>query len=90
MDLVLDFCDQAVLTPYVYPTDIPEDNIYRQFFSLWIISSLSGAFLYLTCSTLSYIFLFDKKLRLHKQFLQNQVRGSSYQGCSSNAAVDCR
>eukprot|EP00045_Choanoeca_perplexa_P016718 m.229572 g.229572 ORF g.229572 m.229572 type:complete len:286 (-) comp17342_c0_seq1:2325-3182(-) len=74
MDLVLDFCDEVVLTPYVYPASVPEDNIYRQFFSLWLISSLSGAFLYLSCSTLGYIFLFDKKLRLHKHFLQDQEK----------------
>eukprot|EP00730_Choanoeca_flexa_P015221 TRINITY_DN6936_c0_g1_i3.p1 TRINITY_DN6936_c0_g1~~TRINITY_DN6936_c0_g1_i3.p1 ORF type:complete len:285 (+),score=38.36 TRINITY_DN6936_c0_g1_i3:336-1190(+) len=74
MDLVLDFCDEHVLTPYVYPSSVPEDNIYRQFMSLWVISSIGATLLYLGCSTLGYIFLFDKKLRLHKHFLKNQER----------------
>lgn len=72
MDIVLDFVDEKVLTPYVYPASWPEDNMYRQFLSLWVIASLGGGLLYITLASLSYYFVFDHKLRQHPHFLKNQ------------------
>lgn len=72
MDLVLNVCDEYFFTPYVYPESVPEDNMLRQFVNLWLIACVGGALLYLSFGTLSWIFLFDKKLRQHKKFHENQ------------------
>eukprot|EP00055_Hartaetosiga_balthica_P007319 m.24968 g.24968 ORF g.24968 m.24968 type:complete len:277 (-) comp5715_c0_seq1:61-891(-) len=72
MDLVLNFCDEHVLTPYVYPESVPEDTMWRQLVSLWAISGIGGFLLYFSCASLAWIFCFDKKLRNHKLFYKNQ------------------
>lgn len=74
MDWVLSFADQHVLTPYVYPASVPEDNVLRQFVSLFGIVSLGAVLMYLSMASFAYVFLFDKRLRQHKFFLKNQVR----------------
>ena len=47
-------CDKNVLTPYVYPSWLPEDDIRRQILSIFLITSLGGALLYLVTASLSY------------------------------------
>lgn len=74
MDLVLDFCDHHFLTPYIYPGSLPEDNIFRQYLSLLIISTVGGWLLYIMTAGLSYVFLFDQRYKKHPQFLDNQVQ----------------
>lgn len=74
MDLLIDLCDQAVLTPYVYPTSWPEDYLLRQALTLFVIFTLGGWMMYLSSATLSFFVLFDHRLMKHPQFLQNQVR----------------
>ena len=74
MDLILDLCDKNVLTPYVYPSWLPEDDIRRQILSIFLITSLGGALLYLVTASLGYMFIFDKRHMLHPQYLKNQVR----------------
>ncbi|KAJ0420984.1 hypothetical protein BJY00DRAFT_283389 [Aspergillus carlsbadensis] len=49
------------------------DNILRQTISLFIIAWLFGTLVYLTTSTLSYIFIFDKKSLTHPKFLTRQI-----------------
>jgi lathosterol oxidase len=53
---------------------LTRDNIYRQTFSLFIITWFSGAFIYFFVSSLSYIFIFDKTTFQHPKFLKNQIR----------------
>eukprot|EP00049_Salpingoeca_infusionum_P017099 m.351750 g.351750 ORF g.351750 m.351750 type:complete len:283 (-) comp16338_c0_seq1:245-1093(-) len=72
MDLILDFLDPRLFTPYVYPESMPADNPIRQFISLWLVSTIGASILYLSCAALSYHFLFDKRLRNHRHFIPNQ------------------
>ncbi|KAL3460941.1 hypothetical protein BJX64DRAFT_262075 [Aspergillus heterothallicus] len=52
---------------------LQRDNILRQTISLFIIAWLFGTLVYLTTSTLSYIFIFDKKTLTHPKFLTRQI-----------------
>ncbi|KAM3830750.1 lathosterol oxidase-like isoform 1-T2 [Vipera latastei] len=74
MDLILDYADTYILTPYVYPATWPEDNAFRQIISLSVITNLGAFAVYLLFATLSYYLLFDHKLKKHPQFLENQVQ----------------
>uniref|UniRef100_A0A8C5RBU0 Sterol-C5-desaturase n=1 Tax=Laticauda laticaudata TaxID=8630 RepID=A0A8C5RBU0_LATLA len=74
MDLVLDYADSSILTPYVYPATWPEDNTFRQMISLFVITNLGAFVLYFLFAILSYYLLFDHKLKKHPQFLENQVQ----------------
>ena len=74
MDLVLDVCDRHLLTPYVYPAGWSEHRPLRQFISLYVIALVGGWLLYFVFATLSYLFLFDHRLKKHPLFLPNQVR----------------
>ena len=73
MDLVLNFCDKHVLTPYVYPTSWAEDSIARQFLTLYFIAAVGGWLLYFCTAAIGYIFLFDKRYQKHPNYLPNQV-----------------
>ena len=73
MDLVLAECDRHVLTPYVYPDSWPEDSPLRQFLTLYAITVFGGWALYMSFATLSYVFIYDHRLKKHPQFLPNQV-----------------
>ncbi|XP_033100015.1 lathosterol oxidase-like [Anneissia japonica] len=70
MDVVLDLCDNYVLTPYVYPESWKEDDIVRQFISLFFITDIGGTLVYLIPATFSYFFIFDHKLKQHPLFLK--------------------
>lgn len=48
------------------------DNIYRQSVSLFVISAVAALFLYFVFSSLSYYFLYDKRLEHHPRFLPRQ------------------
>ena len=74
MDLIVDLCDRAVLTPYVYPTRGPEDNLLRQTLSLFVILVVGAWVMYLSSATASFFLLFDHRLMKHPLFLENQVR----------------
>ncbi|KAK0723111.1 hypothetical protein B0T26DRAFT_674723 [Lasiosphaeria miniovina] len=56
-----------------YSSSLNRDNIIRQSFSLFLILWLFGLVTYFGFSTLSYIFVFDKKGMDHPKFLKNQV-----------------
>ena len=73
MDLVLGVLDPYVMTPYVYPEYIKEDNWMRQFTTLWLLILFGGSLLYLIPATLSYHFMFDKNLMKHEKFIPGQV-----------------
>ncbi|CAI7935250.1 Fatty acid hydroxylase domain-containing protein, partial [Podarcis lilfordi] len=70
MDLVLAYADDSVLTPYVYPTAWPENNPFRQFISLIVITNVGALILYLLIGSLSYYFIFDHSLKKHPQYLE--------------------
>jgi lathosterol oxidase len=73
MDDILEFCDRAFFTPYVYPQSWPEDNILRQFFfSLMFLATLGGYLLYFSVASFSYYFIFDHRHRKHPKFLKDQ------------------
>lgn len=74
MDIVLQYADSRVLTPYVYPAWWAEDDPVRQTLSLLLVTNLGGVAIYLIFATLSYYLVFDHKLMSHPQFLENQVR----------------
>ncbi|KAK3715434.1 c-5 sterol desaturase [Vermiconidia calcicola] len=59
---------------YAWMSRWDRDNIYRQFISLYLLTSLFGTLIYFFCSTLSYIFIFDKTTFQHPKYLKNQVR----------------
>ena len=83
MDLLLDAADSHFLTPYVYPSCIPEDNLFRQALSLYVIVAVGGVIAYLGAAALSYVFLFEHELKKHPLYLKNQVRREITYSCSS-------
>lgn len=74
MDLVLDVLDENLLTPYVYPSSWQADNFYRQLLTLYVVTAIGGWTLYIVTASLSYLLLFDKRYKLHPNFLPNQER----------------
>ena len=70
----MDTLDEYLLTPYAYPSSWPEDNTFRQFLTLFLITSVGGCLLYLFIASVGYVFLFDKRYKLHPNFLPNQVQ----------------
>lgn len=73
MDIILRVADSAFFTPYVYPTSWAEDDISRQLISLFLITIVGGYLLYIIPTTLNYMFIFDKNLMKHPQFLQVNI-----------------
>lgn len=74
MDLVLEFFDRYLLTPYVYPAWVKENDWRRQTLSIYMIVLISGIFVYFLVSGFSYYFVFDHRLMKHRLFLPNQVK----------------
>lgn len=72
MDLVLSALDYNFLTPYVYPQSWPEDNVFRQMLTLYVVTTVGGWLLYIMTASMSYVFLFDKRYKLHPNFLPEQ------------------
>ncbi|CAK7271150.1 c-5 sterol desaturase [Sporothrix epigloea] len=58
---------------YAYASSVPRDNVFRQFFSLFLITWFFGLLTYFMFSTLSFAFIFDKKTMEHPKYLKNQV-----------------
>ncbi|SMR59592.1 unnamed protein product [Zymoseptoria tritici ST99CH_3D1] len=59
---------------YAYLSRWDRDNLFRQFVSFFIISSVFANVLYFTFATLSYIFIFDKTTVNHPKYLKNQMK----------------
>lgn len=72
MDYILEAADNAVFDS-LYPSSMPRDDIWRQTLSLFIITNVGGALLYLTLTTFSYFFIFDHRMLKHPLILPNQV-----------------
>lgn len=54
------------------PNTWPRDDWMRQYVACFLLLGVGGSFFYLLFSCLSWIFIFDKKLRKHPKFLPNQ------------------
>ncbi|XP_028400113.1 lathosterol oxidase-like [Dendronephthya gigantea] len=74
MDLILEKLDEYLLTPYVYPSNWPEDDGKRQVLTLFLLMNVGGWLLYIISASLSYIFIFDRRLMQHPLILKNQIR----------------
>ena len=70
MDDILGLADEYVLTPYVYPVTWKEDDVMRQTLSLFAMVNIGAYMLYLITASLTYMFLFDKRLMKHPHFLK--------------------
>ena len=76
MDVILNYADHFLLTPYIYPSSFAEDNPLRQLISLFLVTNVGGYVLYFIAATLSYVFIFDKRLLKHPLILQVMTKGS--------------
>lgn len=74
MDLVLNFLDHYLLTPYIYPSSWPEENLLRQTLTLYFVVVVGGWLLYFLTASAGFYFLFDRRYRLHPNFIPNQER----------------
>ncbi len=72
MDLALGILDHHLLTPYVYPQSWPEDNMLRQLLTLYFITAVGAWVLYFITASIGYLYFFDKRYKLHPNFLPNQ------------------
>lgn len=73
MNVILKYSDQLFLDS-LYPKWAERENIFRQTLSIFTISVVGFAFLYLLIAAFSFKFIFDKKIMKAKQFLPNQIR----------------
>ena len=74
MDLVLNFLDQCLFTPYVYTATLPENDLLRQFVSLFLVTNIGGVILYFFLASFSFFFVFDRTLMQHPLILENQIQ----------------
>ena len=72
MDLVLHYLDEYLLTPYIYPSSWPEEDIFRQSLTVYVVIVVGGWLLYFLTASIGHLFLFDKRYRLHPNFIPNQ------------------
>ncbi|KAI9294356.1 hypothetical protein K502DRAFT_324881 [Neoconidiobolus thromboides FSU 785] len=80
MDIILNLSDEWLLNNVYQNLAIrfhfgylPPENLLRQYISLSIITAIFGFLFYFVTATLSYYFLFDKRLKLHPKYLPNQI-----------------
>jgi lathosterol oxidase len=75
-DVILELGERFVFTPYVWPDSPrwPADYWLRQLVTIYLVTVVAGALLYLSVATLNYIFVFDRRVLQHKQILPNQMR----------------
>ncbi|EGY14824.1 hypothetical protein VD0002_g5929 [Verticillium dahliae] len=65
---------------YLEPTDAAfesswdRDNVVRQLMTLYAITVVFGFLTYFIFASLSYVFIFDKKILTHPKFLKDQTR----------------
>lgn len=65
---------QLAPSRYAFMSQWPRDNIWRQLFTLYLITWVFGLLLYFIFASLSYIFIFDHATFTHPKYLKNQVR----------------
>ena len=74
MDLVLNFLDQYLFTPYVYPGTWTENDLLRQVGSLFLVTNIAVLILYFCLASFSFVFVFDRTLMQHPLILENQIQ----------------
>ena len=52
---------------------LARSNIFREFLSLFIVTTIFGWVLYFLVATLSYMFVFDRNIFNHPRYLKNQM-----------------
>jgi len=73
MDLLLPYLDQYLMdSVYTQTTGWARDDWRRQLIGIYLILVVSGWILYLSTAGLSWLFLFDKRIRKHPKFLPHQ------------------
>jgi Delta7-sterol 5-desaturase len=80
MDYLYDQLNAYVVEPFglVDSTVHPTDSLLRQLVTVFLALNIGGALTYLVFGGLTYLFLFDKRIRLHPNFLPNQERLELY------------
>jgi len=76
VDVVVDLLNTHLWEPQIFnklPSALNSPYI-RDFWCVWFLVSIGGGIMYLTFSTLSYQFIFDKSQEKHNLFLKNQKR----------------
>lgn len=53
---------------------LPRDSMLRQAISLWTVALVGALIIYFVVCSLSYYFLFDRRLEHHPRYIKNQVR----------------
>ena len=61
------------LTEYTDMSFLSRSNVFREFLSLFVITTVFGWLLYLLVASAAYVFVFDKKIFNHPRYLKNQV-----------------
>eukprot|EP00126_Sphaerothecum_destruens_P006476 Sdes_comp19375_c0_seq3m10636 len=85
MDLICDFVEDHFFETYGFYnfSNWQRDDWKRQIVSLYLIVTLGGLLLYLVSASLSFWFIFDKRLLRHKKILPNQIWLEIQQACAS-------
>ena len=60
-------------TEFIDSSFLARSNIFREGLSIFIVTAIFGWFLYFSVASLSYFFVFDKKIFNHPRYLKNQV-----------------
>ena len=74
-DIPKSYSTSSTYHPSLTPTSLlPRDSILRQCISLYLFASIGAAILYFVFCSISYYFVFDRRLEHHPRFLKNQIR----------------
>ncbi|SCU83401.1 LADA_0C11210g1_1 [Lachancea dasiensis] len=61
------------MSQYTSASLLPRYNVFRQFLSLFCITTVFGWLLYFAVASFSYVFIFDKAIFNHPRYLKNQM-----------------
>ena len=61
------------LNDYTNDSLLLRTNMFRQAFSIFIITAIFGWLLYFSVAYVSYLTVFDKKIFNHPRYLKNQI-----------------
>ncbi|KAM0256160.1 hypothetical protein ACHAQJ_005137 [Trichoderma viride] len=59
--------------PAAYQSSMARDNIYRQGATLFFITWIFGIIVYFLFASMSFLFIFDKRIMNHPKYLKNQI-----------------
>lgn len=58
---------------FTYASLFARDNIFREALSIFLITAVFGWILYFSVASVSYLFVFDRKIFNHPRYLKNQM-----------------